>query len=323
MHSGGPRGHGRPAAACRLLALAVVLGAALAPSLVVEVTAAAAPSCFGAAARDPGRPCSTPSRSLFPPRNTAGFAPADGCREVRDDPAPVCRFGVSARRATRQVALVGDSHALHWRAALDVVARRERWHGLSVTTPACFFSAAVRYLPDGLREPCEPWYRSAQRFFRRHPEISTVFVSQKADTPLIAPGGTTASAVRRAGFRRAWAALPRSVKRVVVIRDVPDPADDMFACLERAVAAGQDPGTACATPRSVALRRDFAVSAAALPRSRRLRHVDLTSFFCDADQCFPAVGGVRVYNDVLGHLTVAYARTLAPYLHRALRRAVR
>jgi len=296
-------------------------GIALALSVAVE-TSAAARTCFGAAARDTRRPCENTSRSVFPARNTAGFAPADACRQIREDPSPVCTFGVSSRRASRHVALVGDSHALHWRAALHAVARRERWRGFSLTAPACFFSAAVGNLPAGLREACVPWYRSARAWFRRHPEVSTVFVSQKADTPVVAPRGRTASAVRIAGFRRAWRSLPRSVKRVVVIRDVPDPADDMFECVERVVAAGQEPpGPACATPRSAALRWDYAVSAAA--RSTRFRHVDLTPFFCDEQRCFPVVGGVRVYNDVLGHITVAYARTLAPYLRREIRRVLR
>lgn len=296
---------------------------ALALLALVPPAAQAKRGCVGAAAMDRERPCLNRTRAVRPAPDKVTRVSLPYCHLLRRERDPqVCTFGARAARARAHVALIGDSHALHWRAALHAVARRERWRGFSLTAPACFFSAAVGNLPAGLREACVPWYRSARAWFRRHPEVSTVFVSQKADTPVVAPRGRTASAVRIAGFRRAWRSLPRSVKRVVVIRDVPDPADDMFECVERVVAAGQEPpGPACATPRSAALRWDYAVSAAA--RSTRFRHVDLTPFFCDEQRCFPVVGGVRVYNDVLGHITVAYARTLAPYLRREIRRVLR
>ena len=45
--------------------------------------------------------------------------------------------------------------------------------------------------------------------------------------------------------------------------------------------------------------------------------IDLTDFYCDASKCPVVIGGVDVYADN-NHLTVTFARTLAPYLYRDL-----
>jgi hypothetical protein len=44
---------------------------------------------------------------------------------------------------------------------------------------------------------------------------------------------------------------------------------------------------------------------------------DLTDFYCDETRCPVVIGGVNVYFDN-NHLTVTYAKTLAPYLRREL-----
>jgi hypothetical protein len=50
-----------------------------------------------------------------------------------------------------------------------------------------------------------------------------------------------------------------------------------------------------------------------------VRRIDLTNYFCDALSCFPVIGGVLVHRD-LNHMTIDYARTLGPYLLRAVKR---
>ena len=58
----------------------------------------------------------------------------------------VCAFGTAQPRAVDDIALVGDSHASHWRSALRLVAQNERWHGLSVTHTGCPYSQTVKAL---------------------------------------------------------------------------------------------------------------------------------------------------------------------------------
>jgi hypothetical protein len=301
-----------------LLATAVVVAVA---SIVSAGTATGAPKCFGAAARDARHPCFNPTRSVTPGLAHVDDVAASPCRLTNQSPEPVCTFGVPAAKAAAHFALIGDSHALHWRAALDVVAQAYGWQGHSITTAACFYSEAVSALVAGLREACMPWYRSAKRWFRAHPEITTVFVSQNAPTPVDVAPGQTGLGIKVDGFARAWKGLPRTVKHVVVIRDTPVISDGTVACVRRVVAVGkQRPGPACATPRSVAFagREDAAVAAVRAIGSKRFRYVDLTDYFCNRRECHPVIGGVLVHRDI-DHITPLYAQTLGPFLLRKVR----
>jgi hypothetical protein len=297
-------------AACTAFVVVAIAGAA---------TAAAAPTCFGAAARDPRHPCFNASIAVKPAVKDVDVVPSSACRLTREKPEPVCTFGTSAARAKGTIALVGDSHALHWRAAVDIVAKRNRWRGYSVTTSGCFFSTAVDLMGAGATEFCVPWYRSIRRWFADHPEVSTVFVSSNATTPVIVQAGQTSLSVKAAGFRGAWSALPKTVKHVIVIRDTPDPADTTLDCVTAAIAAGTRPGPACPTPRADAVRSDAAIETVKLLHSKRYQAVDLTNFFCGARECYPAIGGLLVYRDIFGHITVAYSTSLGPYLLRRVR----
>jgi hypothetical protein len=269
--------------------------------------------CLGAEALDPARPCAPGRATIRDPFAPGGNHP---CRTV-SGPAVTCRFGVAPARARRRIALVGDSHALHWRVALDVAARARRWSGVSITAPGCFFSAAVRVLPPGPRAICTDWYRAARRYLRRHPRITTVFTSSSSAEVVVVRPGQTMDAVKAAGFRRAYRALPRTVRRLVVIRDVPMNSSAQFACVRRAVAAGADANGACPLPRATALVPDAAVTAVGELRSGRYRSVDLTDWFCAGPSCLSVVGAVQVYKDGFGHITDLYASTLGRYLGRA------
>jgi len=295
------------------LALLVTLAGAS-----TAMAAASTSTCVGAAARDPHHPCTNLSRTVSPQKGDDALYPSTfDCKATLQRPRPVCTFGAPLRGSKATVALVGDSHALHWRAALDIVAKAKRWRAFSMTTAACQFSA-VKFV-EAFRALCRPWYAQARRWFADHPQVSTVFVSQKTIT-LVAPvPGKTEAQARAAGFVRAWSTLPKTVKRIIVLRDVPNPLDGIFSCIDEAVATGMPAlSVACPSPREGSLLPDAAVAAAHALRSRRYRVIDLSSLFCTWRQCFPVIGGVQVYADVVGHITAAYMRTVAPFLLRRL-----
>jgi hypothetical protein len=302
----------------RILLAAAAALAALASTGTAPAAAASA-KCVGAAALDAKRPCTNTSRRFTPSLAKADLVTSSPCKLLREKPEPVCTFGASASRAKKHVALVGDSHALQWRSALDFVASSQRWQGFSVTAPGCPFSDAVKYLAEGIRAPCVEWYHAVLKWFRHHPEITTVFVSQFAPMPLNLPPGKTELQVKSAGFRRAWSRLPKTVKRIVAIRDTPMTTDGTAPCLREALAAAASPGEACRLPRADVVKQDAAVVTARQLRSKRYGVADLTSFFCDRAFCFPVVGGLLVYRDTFGHITLDYARSLGPYLLRRLR----
>jgi hypothetical protein len=295
----------------RFRLLPIVLLAAL-----CAAPAQARPRCFGAAARDPRHGCANPALrlSVRPSPNAAPLQPGSRCTPVRavDLVAP-CAFGAPAAAARGAVALIGDSHAAHWRPALAVVARAEHLRAYAITRDSCAFSTAGRDLAEPYGSQCERWKRELPGWLADHPWIHTVFLAQLTRDVAEQP---FAAAV--ASYEDAWETLPPSVERIVVIRDSPEARYDTLTCVGRALAAHVPAGPACAIPRSAALPADPAAAAAEQLGSPRVRSVDLTKFFCGPRRCFPVVGGVLVYKDE-NHLTPLFARTLGPYLLRAVR----
>ena len=113
----GRAGASRVAIAVALLVLAALLAA----------RADAAPRCFGAASRDPQHRCVNPrlARLVEPTPDQALLNPNFSCTpEKISEDLTACRFGAAAAHARATVALIGDSHAQHWRSALAVVTRR-------------------------------------------------------------------------------------------------------------------------------------------------------------------------------------------------------
>src|SRR3954469_13210025 len=96
-----------------------------------------------------------------PSPSRAPHLPSAPCQVVeRSGMVDVCAFGAPADRALATVALVGDSHAAHWRAALDVVAKEKRWRALTIMRGGCPLSTAVRALPEPARRmACAEWKR--------------------------------------------------------------------------------------------------------------------------------------------------------------------
>jgi hypothetical protein len=280
------------------------------------------PRCFGAASRDTRRPCDNPElrRAVVPTPNEARSARNAPCTFIASlDEIHPCEFGEPAATAKRTIALVGDSHASHWRAALAVAAEARKWRGVSVTQTSCPLSRAVRELRARARsEACVRWKREIFPWFRAHPEISIVFVSGLAGGGGVVPrAGQSRFDTAVAGYAAAWRALPPSVHRIVVLRDTPLAGRGTSRCVEQAIARRTPAGPACALPRALVLTRDPAVAAAARMRSRRVRVVDLTRYFCGRTSCYPVIGGALVFKD-LTHITAVFGETLGPFLLRKL-----
>lgn len=281
---------------------------------------ASAPTCFGAAARDPERPCSNPRLRL------AVVPTPIEARKLRGAPCPklelrgmvyVCGFGVDPKKANATIALVGDSHAAHWRGAMDKVARTRGWTGVSISHTGCPLSKATKNLPQPRRDECVEWNRQVLEWFERHPEVKTVFVSQISGGAGVVAPGRDQKAAQRAGYLAAWKALPASVERVVVLRDTPKALGDTDTCVQRELERKRRADLACRVARRTALTEDTAATAARTYRDDRADVVDLTRFMCDRAWCYPVIGGVLVLKDQ-NHLTETFATSLAPFLDREL-----
>ena len=277
------------------------------------------PKCFGAAVRDPRHPCSNPKlrHQVVPTPLAARKKPNFPCKVVeRHRDIQICEFGVPTARAKETFAVIGDSHATHWRPSLDVVARAKGWHGYNVTHTSCPFSVGVRDIPEPVRSSCTRWKGDVVKWFGQHPEVTRVFSGQLSGGAGIRTTRRDKYAAEVDGYLKAWKSLPATVKKIIVIRDTPKMRGNTDTCVQKAIAARKRAGNVCAQPRSTALDRDAAVSAARR-HPPRVSVVDLTRYFCDSRTCFPVIGGALVYKDA-NHITTVYGKTLGPYLLRAL-----
>ena len=267
----------------------------------------AAPRCYGAASRDPAKPCVNRSleRKVTPTPEEAAITPNVACTPQGE--LDGCSVGVPDGET---VVILGDSHAAHWRAAMEVVAKAKRWHVLEFARPHCPFSFAEPARSEAGASDCGPYNQRVISYLANNPGITKVFVSNNARLPMAVRG----FAYRFDGDLRALNALPASVSSVYVLRDPPTDRATSHDCVERAMRRRETFGR-CAVPRRRALVRDPTVEAA--KRVARAHVIDLSNFFCSSSKCFPVVGGVLTHKDQ-DHLTQDFARTLGPYVLRAV-----
>jgi hypothetical protein len=306
-------------------AIRPALVAVMALAALVVATGAAAsaaqgqrPDCFGAAARDPRADCVKRDwRTAKPTPQGARRARNAPCTQRTDIPRiRVCVFGAPKTPGKGSIALVGDSHATHWRGAVDVLARERQWRGLSAVHAGCPLSRATKALEPAARPACVDWNRRMHRWFARHPEVHTVFVSHKSGGRGVVPArGLSQRETEIRGYIAAWRALPRTVRHIMVIRDTPVAADHTARCVERVIRARRSTNRACGVRRSAAFVSDRAVAAARRIRSSRVKVIDLTNRFCDRRWCYPVIGGALVWKDK-HHITATFAKTLGPTLSR-------
>ncbi|MEY2425584.1 MAG: hypothetical protein QOI61_1156, partial [Actinomycetota bacterium] len=278
------------------------------------------PSCFGAAAHDPVNPCT--NHDLDTRAVPAPIAAADDDNAPCETTEPTglvrpCRFGPPQSKSKLTFAVVGDSHAAHWRAAFAPIADERGWHGVSISRTGCPFSAAVKRLAEPFRSQCGVWNRDVYRWFAKHPEVGLVFVAQISGSRVQRPSGVTQFDAQQHGYRDAWARLPSTVTHIVVMRDTPKVHSSTKECVQQAVEAGESASPNCDVDRAVALRADPAAAAAMTLRSERVRPLDMTEYLCSLDVCPAVIGGALVYKDI-HHLTAVFAATLAPLLAREI-----
>jgi hypothetical protein len=282
----------------------------------------AEPPCFGAAARAP-RACRNAAlaRTVVPRPADAVLEPNQFCLPIGDPSIlNTCRFQTPPRFAVaRTIALVGDSHAAHWRAALNIVATAKRWKGISITRSGCPFSTATPIVPRADQLRCARFKRRLFAWFARHGEVRSVFVSSHIARVVDEGGGQWRTQV--AGYRRAFRRLPRTVRDVFVIRDTPMARRGTLSCVSRVAARRRPTARACSVARDYALRPDPA-TVATRGLGRRFHVVDMSRYFCGGDRCYEVIGGALVHKDT-AHLTEVFSTTLGPYLLKRVNRLLR
>jgi len=226
-----------------------------------------------------------------------------------------CVYGPA--NATKTVVLLGDSHALQWFPALDLIASDAGWRLVSFTRSSCS-PAPIAVRNSKLKRrytECDAWQRWVSgRIDRLRPDLvvvtsSTNYLGILADHP----------ADPVAEWSAAWddllARLRTDARHVVVLTDTPTLTNDPVECIARHSTAIRD----CAEPAAAVLRDQNAREAIRTAATHAgVTTVDPIPWLC-ARRCPLVVGDLLVYRDT-NHLTTAYAETLAPLLANALPR---
>jgi peptidoglycan/LPS O-acetylase OafA/YrhL len=282
---------------------------------VAALTQGRVAPCVGAAALADGARC---PRALTAPAATpvvktdAPWAPLAGCRALPGSPeARRCYWGKGTPAKT--VALVGDSHAEHWRHALEVVAKERNWAFVEMYAGGCpatnadvvTFEGHPREVPDA----CRTWTRSVTaRLAQLRPSmvLTTAFVRAS----VFAPAGSGPQ-----GFVDVWRQWQRFTD-VVALSDIPTTGGKHGP---QCLSIHADDPIACSTPRRLAVADDDLHKAVRLAASsgKSVKLIDLSRYFCDRSTCYAVVGGVPVYYDY-DHMTNQFAVSLAPYLMAGL-----
>ena len=280
-------------------------------------------ACLGPAALAPDAPCATVAgvgKLVAPPEVVSREGKQDIFRRCQQTLAATelktCHLGQQVN-PRRTVALLGDSHAGALTPLMDELGKQLGWDVIASTKGSCPATTARRVLDnetgDERQVACEAFNKAASAQVLANPKITDVFVTSLStgyrwDN---VPGGSLADPGPD-GYQAAWRLWTAAGKRVHVIRDVPSTGQvNIPSCF----ALTPDRAGACDVPRTTALPTDQAVSTAKALGDPKVTVLDLTPQFCDEKTCYARVGNVMVYRDT-SHLTVEYAKLLAPFLAR-------
>ena len=251
--------------------------------------------------------------ALSPPLDRAASdkptAFLDGCvRSWQETGVPLCESGDTAGSTT--VALVGDSHAAMWQPALEPIAAQSGWRLLTMTKTTCPLQDVGIFSPYLGRDytECAQWRGEVlDRLEAEKPRLVVVSMSRRYGADF---GFTSYDADWTTSLADLVTELrARTGARVLILGPVPDPHTDVPVCLS----AHLDDVAACTPGRSQALFAPRVSRESDATERAGGQYADLAPLFCTAERCPVIVGANLVYRDD-NHITVVYARALAPVM---------
>lgn len=224
--------------------------------------------------------------------------------------SPRCIYGDES--AATDVALIGDSHAMHFVPALRAVAERRGWRLLVFARPGCPI-ARVRF-----SKRCDDWRRAMLRRIRAELRPELVIASTATRYRVIRDGRRIGRRKSQRyliwGLRRTFRGLRARRIRVTALRGTPRAPGDVPSC----VLDNLDGLGACAfeLPR----RWPFACVVRATRKLGSVRLLEPLFEICPDRTC-PAVtdASILVWRD-RHHLTATFVETLAPWFDARLPR---
>jgi hypothetical protein len=210
------------------------------------------------------------------------------------------------------VALIGDSHAAQWFAAVQRLAVRRGWRLVTFTKTSCRFADMRQYSRVLHREyrECATW-RSRVIARIRQVRPSLVFVG-------VTRGLRPMRAIDRDPHRQGLAvgrALRQLPGHVVLLVDTPGSLRDVPACL----AAHRTDIRPCETRRGIALGSTHVIVERIAATASGARLLDMTRVICPRDPCPVILDRTIIYRDT-DHLTATFIASIAARFETTFRR---
>lgn len=273
----------------------------------------------------------TPQQTAAAVRPSPLDAASDRAREFTDG----CLVGTQGTRShgceygdpsgKRTVVLFGDSHAMQYFPALEVLARRYDWRLIALTKRECP-PAEVRVrsqVEEREYSQCDEWRENSLKRIEESPAGSTVVLSgdskyapyglegEAGGADPLQQEGAEAARVLREGYARTLKRIAAAGMRPIVIRDNPAAGFDIPSCVSENLNSLES----CAFPWKPEGNREFDVRAAA---EAKAPVIDLRDEVCPDHLCRAVIGNALVFRDN-AHLTATFARSLSPWINRGLR----
>lgn len=203
----------------------------------------------------------------------------------------------------RTILLIGNSHTEHWLDALRPLAEANNWRVVTYIGPGCYISSNE----DQAFENCIPWLDGVD------PVIDAV------DPDLMVTTSTFTNSQEeydREGFVERMQRYTDEGHRILGIRDIPRFDQALVDC---AVASGDPTDPACTGTHSMLGTPDPMQGMA--DQNPLFSQMDLLDQVCPDEQCPASIGNMYVQFDA-GHLSVPFARSLAPVFAQRFTEAV-
>lgn len=282
--------------------------------------------CYGGRSLDPRNNCADPFGAAQVANVGPNEAPrfdAPECHPAADPIAfedqkilTACDFAGGAQ-AGANVWLIGDSHAEQWKGALYELAKLHKWKLKESMVGGCPFVDVKRvaFMGDPATDPhsqlrCLSWSKQVtERLSQEKPDM--VFVSSFGAGETIEDGtGRSQLDQYQDAVARRFTDWTAPGTRVFVFRD---PPLTLRHSSPDCVALNQHTPRDCANARAEALLPDPVAEAAQGMGNPKVKVLDLSDQFCDAQTCYAVIGGLQVYADY-DHAARSYIHSLVPVL---------
>jgi peptidoglycan/LPS O-acetylase OafA/YrhL len=228
-----------------------------------------------------------------------------------------CIYGDTTSSTT--IALFGDSHALSWFPAMNIVAKKNGWKLLSLTMSACSPSDIPGWNPsnNSVMKNCTIWRADSLKRIAAAKPLIVVVAGTRGFATIDAQGHVLKDQARtdawRAGMMRTVDQLKLASKNVIYIGDAPASMVDPPVCLSAHPKNALD----CATPLAKAIQSDWIAQETAMTIQEKISFIDPGLWICPTSPCPVILGNLLIYMDG-GHLTATFSAALAGRLRKAI-----